>query len=264
VALIITLVVVFNSETLAWPIMLLRFKMSEGARKRMCETSNKWPLEWKKAVKVMTKLEDDSVLRDYQAPRWPGYKMVYLLYWVLYLLIEFPAKRIVLGSQSFISLWHLREGSRSASDLVRLMMRIGVGLLLTPVFLITWCLLVLWAVAAGTLSAAHQRIKQPLAKTKGKTKAKKVWAAWDDAKLDGDEVPDKGQKNNDENKTEGKKTEPSMRQKAEEKVRKHDPWEKQKLKERTSLVVNPPELLDPKNIIKAFKEAEESDGDEFN
>lgn len=226
-ALIITLDVVFNAETLAWPIMLIRFKMSEGARKRMCESSIKWSLEWEKAVKVMTKLEDDRILRDDEAPRWPGNKMVYLLYWVVYLLIEFPAKRIVIGTQSFISLWHLREGSRSASNLVRLIIQIGVGLLLTPVFLIVWSLSVPWTVAALTPSAARRLINQSLAKIQGKTEAEKVRAARDDAKLDGGEVPDEGQKNNDENKTEDKKTEPSARQIEEEEVRKYERLEKQ-------------------------------------
>jgi hypothetical protein len=98
----------------------------------------------------MTKLEDDNVLRDDEAPKRPGSKMVYLLDWVVYILIESPATRIVLGSQSFTSIWNLSKESRSTSHIMHLITRIVLGLPLIPVFVITWSLLAVWAVVAGT------------------------------------------------------------------------------------------------------------------
>jgi hypothetical protein len=263
VALVITLVVVFNAETLAWPIMLIRFKMSEGARKRMRETSSRWPLEWRNAVKVMTKLEVDSVLRDDEAPRWPGNKMVYLLYWVVYLLIELPAARIVLGSQSFISLWHLRKGTRSASNIVRLIGRIVLGLILIPVFLITWSLLALWTVVVGPLSAARRRMKQSLAKAQGEARAKAVWAAMEGRSgATSNSAGDRNKGPHDQNNAEAKKEaeqKDNEQEEAEEQVRKNEIQERRRLRKQTSLLVNPPEVLD---LIYRSKEAEKSEKDE--
>ncbi|KAH8812642.1 hypothetical protein F5884DRAFT_878489 [Xylogone sp. PMI_703] len=260
VALIITLVIVFNAETLAWPIMFIRFKMSRSAGKRMRETSSKWPLEWSKVGKIMAKLEHDSVLHDDEAPKWPGNKIVYLFYWVVYLLIEFPATCIVLGIQSFASFWYLRKDSTLASNILQRVAWIILGLLLLPMFLIAWSILAVWVSIISTLSAGYQRIKHLLAKAEGKARAKRVWAVWDGVEPN-NTAPNGSNENDNEHKTKEKKKDPSPKEKAEENLRKRERKEKRRLKERTSLLVNPLEVLHPQKIFQTFKE-EESTEDE--
>ena len=46
IALVLTLLVVFNAEVFAWPLRSLRYSISQTARGKMEQTSIVFPVEW--------------------------------------------------------------------------------------------------------------------------------------------------------------------------------------------------------------------------
>lgn len=55
IALILTLLVVFNAEVFAWPFRSLRYSISQTARGKMEQTSNVFPVEWKRTLDSIKK-----------------------------------------------------------------------------------------------------------------------------------------------------------------------------------------------------------------
>ncbi len=139
IALAITLLVVFNAETIAYPIRRLRFHMSQRAREKMEESPNVFPFRWRKTLDQINRDEKQEVTHDNEPPKPPRSKLIYLLFLVVYLLVEFPAKRIVLAYDSMRRI-HTADTNQVLSTVARLLL----ALILLPIFVPIWLILAIW------------------------------------------------------------------------------------------------------------------------
>ena len=139
IALTVTLVIVFNVETIIYPIRRLRFTMSQQARQKMAESSSIFPVAWKKSLEKINRDEKQDVSHDNEPPRPPRSKLIYLLFLVVYLLVEYPAKRITLAYESLTNI-----NFQDNHQLFLTIGRILYATILLPVFVPSWVVVALW------------------------------------------------------------------------------------------------------------------------
>ena len=139
IALVVTMVVVFNAETLAWPIRRLRFSISHNARGKMEKTSNVFPVKWTETIVRIKEAEELDILHVNEMPKRPRSKLIYLVFLMIYTLIDFPAARIAIAYESII-----RIDVISVDRVILIAGRLIVAIFLLPIFIAIWFLLALW------------------------------------------------------------------------------------------------------------------------
>ena len=105
----------------------------------MGETSNMFPVSWKKALTRIKEVEEQDVLHDIEMPKWPRSKLVYLMFLVIYILVEFPASRLVLAYESVV-----RNDARTPGSVALDIVRMLVALIMLPLFVVVWIVLITW------------------------------------------------------------------------------------------------------------------------
>ena len=149
IALVVTLLMVFNAEILAWPIRRLRYLISNSVREKMGRTPNRFLVTWAKTLDRIKDAEEHDILHDHEMPKWPRSKFVYLLFLIIYLFVDFPASRIVLAYES-VTNFETKFPDHATLVVVRLL----VALILSPVFAISWMILVIWSLLCRILIKA--------------------------------------------------------------------------------------------------------------
>lgn len=139
IALTVTLLVVFNAETIAYPIRRLRFSISQQAREKMEESSNVFPFTWRKTLDQINTDEKQAVIHDNEPPKPPRSNLIYLLFLLVYLLVEYPAQRIALAYESLRRV-HLADTNQVFLTLGRLLF----AMILMPIFVPVWIILAFW------------------------------------------------------------------------------------------------------------------------
>lgn len=125
----------------------------------MGETSNMFPVSWKKTLKHIKEAEEQDVLHDIEMPKWPRSKLIYLMFLVIYLVVEFPASRIVLAYESVV-----RKGARTPQDIALTAVQTLIAIMMLPVFVIAWTVLIMWSTVHWVLSKiwAVQRLSEKM------------------------------------------------------------------------------------------------------
>ena len=139
IALAITLLIVFNANTIAYPIRRLRYNISQRAREKMEESSNVFPIAWRKTLDRINNDEKQDVLHDNEPPRPPRSKIIYLLFLVVFVLVEYPAQRIALAYESL-----RRLDVQDMHQLFKALSRLLIAIALIPVFVPVWLILAIW------------------------------------------------------------------------------------------------------------------------
>ena len=113
----------------------------------MGETSNMFPVSWKKALNRIKEVEVQDVLHDVERPKWPRSKLLYLLFLVIYIFVELPASRVVLAYDSV-----MRSGGRTPGNVALTAVQILVAMMILPLFTVVWMALVTWSISESILS----------------------------------------------------------------------------------------------------------------
>jgi len=137
IALTVTLVLVFNAKTIAYPIQQLKFSISQQAREKMGE--NVFPFTWRKTLDQLNRDEKQEVIHDNEPPKPPRSNLIYLLFLVVYLLVEYPAHRTALAYESLTKA-HLADTNQVFLTLGRLLL----AMILMPIFVPVWIILAFW------------------------------------------------------------------------------------------------------------------------
>ena len=128
----------------------------------MGETSNMFPVSWQKTLNRIKEVEEQDVLHDIEIPKWPRSKLIYLLFLVVYFLVEFPASRIMLAYESVV-----RIGGRTPGSVALTAVQISVAMMMLPLFVVVWKGLVTWSILHSILSRiwAFREIWEKMDKT---------------------------------------------------------------------------------------------------
>ena len=282
IALVTTLLIVFNAETLAWPIRALRYIISDSARRRMERTPNEFPVTWKKTLNHIKDAEEHNILHDHEMPKWPRNKLVYSLFLVVYFFFDFPASRVVLAYESVMNV-----KATFPDHATLIIVRIFIALILLPVFAVSWMALVIWSLCSAILTGVWML---PLKKWKDiqeqhtqrhKNRLKEQYEADDDAKAREKAKAEAGEK--DEFKAEagvkerareqegardgdrGKRNikeekQKTIKERIEETRRKERQAKEDRIQERVKLLINPPHALRLR-MKKKKRDDEESQGE---
>ena len=260
------MLMVFNAETLAWPIRSFRYIISRSAREKMGKTPNRFPVTWEKTLDHIKDAEENDILHDHEMPKWPRSKLIYLFFLVVYFFIDFPASRIVLAIESVI------DADTNFSDHATIVVvRIVVALTLLPIFVASSTILVIWSLLCWALikiwtfplkkwkkvqergiEKHYDQLKSQYQEEEAEAEAKAEAAAKETAKeqekgKDGDwesthSVP-RGAKNN-------KKVKPkTVEERIDETLKRERQAKEDRIRQHVTLLINPPELyqrMEPK------------------
>ena len=284
IALVTTLLIVFNAETLAWPIRSLRYIIRDSARKKMERTTNEFPVTWKKTLNHIKDAEEHDILHDHEMPKWPRNKLVYSLFLVVYFFFEFPASRVVLAYDSVMNVKAIFPDHATL-----IVLRIFIALILLPVFAVSWMALVIWSLCSTILTEVWmlplekwkniqeqhiQRHENQLrkrykaddgakakakekAEAKEKTEAKEAEVKERVREQEGARDGDRGKRNTKEEKQQ------TVKERIEETRRKERKAKEDRIQERVKLLINPPELFGRKEInALRLKRKKKKGGDE--
>lgn len=105
----------------------------------MGETSNMFPVSWKQTLNRIKEVEEQDVLHDIEMPKWPRSKLIYLMFLLIYILVEFPASRLVLAYESVV-----RNDARTPGSVGLIIVQVLVALIMLPLFVVVWISLVTW------------------------------------------------------------------------------------------------------------------------
>ena len=233
IALVVTLVIVFNAGILAWPLG----RLSQGfwahlirtARPKMEMTSNVFPVRWGRTLSRIRKSDAEDVLDES--------RYTYLMFLVVYWLVEFPAYRIVLA-YDFVT----KNEMRSADHIGLAVIQVLVAIILLPLFVAVWTILVVYSILNWTATSLKAPQKRDVGEQpeKPEQERRNSFADGDDTKTY------KGPKN-----AEGTAEEQTRRDRREKDVR--DRKEKrERVRKQVSLLINPPELYESK--LKPYNE----------
>ena len=281
IALVTTLLIVFNAETLAWPIRSLRYLISDSARKKMERTPNEFPVTWKKTLNHIKDAEEHNILHDHEMPKWPRNKLVYSLFLVVYFFFDFPASRVVLAYESVMNV-----NAIFPDHATLIVVRIFIALVLLPLFAVSWMALVVWSLCSTILTGVW---KLPLEKWKNvqeqhlqkhENRLGRQYEANDEAKAKEKEKPEakekaeaevkertreqEGTRDGDRGKRNTEKEkQKTVKERVEETRRKERKAKEDRIQEGVKLLVNPPELFRRKesNALR-LKRKKKKGGDE--
>ena len=286
IALVTTLLIVFNAETLAWPIRSLRYIISDSARKRMERTPNEFPVPWKKTLDHIKDAEEHNILHDHEMPKWPRNKLLYPLFLVVYFFLDFPASRVVLAYESMNSVMSSKAKFPDHATLI--VMRIFIALILLPVFALSWMTLVIWSLCSMILTRVwklsleewkhiqKQHTKEHEARLEKQYKSDDAKAKETEKEKEKEEEKEKAEAKGEAERTErdreqegarrvdgGKRNKKEEKQKTikeriEETRRKEHKARDDRIQEGVKLLVNPSEL----NALRLRRKEEKKQGDE--
>ena len=273
---------VFNAETLAWPIRRVRYTITSSAREKMGRTPNKFPVTWEKTLDHIKDAEEHDILHDHEMPKWPRSRLIYLAFLVVYFFVDFPASRIVLAYESVTDAEH-----NSLDRATLAIFRILIAVVFLPLFMASWIILTIWSLVRWTLtkvwtlplnewkkiqeqsSDRHvDRLReQYVAEAKAEAKAKadaeaKEKAKEQDGARDGDgesiKSVTRGEKNN-------KKEKPKTVEERVDDTRRKERKEKDdRVRDHVKLLINPPELYGrmEANALRLRKKKQQKDQDD--
>ena len=273
---------VFNAETLAWPIRRVRYIITSSAREKMGRTPNKFPVTWEKTLDHIKDAEEHDILHDHEMPKWPRSRLIYLAFLVVYFFVDFPASRIVLAYESVTDAEH-----NSLDRATLAIFRILIAVVFLPLFMASWIILTIWSLVRWTLtkvwtlplnewkkiqeqsSDRHvDRLReQYVAEAKAEAKAKadaeaKEKAKEQDGARDGDgesiKSVTRGEKNN-------KKEKPKTVEERIDDTRRKERREKDdRIRDHVKFLINPPELYGrmEANALRLRKKKQQKDQDD--
>lgn len=105
----------------------------------MVESSSIFPVAWKKSLERINTDEKQDVSHDNEPPRPPRSKLIYLLFLVVYLLVEYPAKRIALAYES-LTIIDFRDPRYVFCTFGRILF----ATILLPIFVPSWVIVAFW------------------------------------------------------------------------------------------------------------------------
>ena len=162
VALVVTLVIVFNAETLVWPIRRLKFSIRQSARTKMEETGNAFPFSWKHVMEHIKKVEEKEIVHDTVKLEWHRSHLIYVVFLVVYLVVEFPAMRIGVAYESIT-----RRDKTSPRRVVLATVQVLVALLVLPIYLSVSVVVSVWNILHWILLFPYH-LRAEIQKEKGK------------------------------------------------------------------------------------------------
>lgn len=227
----------------------------------MGETSNVFPVSWKKTLRHIKEAEEQDVLHDIEKPKWPRSKLIYLTFLLIYLVVEFPASRIVLAYESVV-----RNGAKTPQNVALTFFQILIAIMVLPVFMFTWIVLTTWSILHSVLSKfwAVQGFQEKISEELLDAAVKEYVEAEERKKeQDGEkEIDPKGgpvatyeEKSNKKKEKEPKvpvgERKKELKKKIEEARRTAGKGRQDRLQEHIKLLINPPKLYEAK--VKGFK-----------
>lgn len=227
----------------------------------MGETSNVFPVPWKKTLRRIKEAEEQDVLHDIEMPKWPRSKLIYFMFLMIYLAVEFPASRIVLAYNSV-----MKNGARTPENVALTAVQILIAITMLPLFVVTWIVLVMWSILHSFLSKiwAIQELQKKMGQELLDAAVKDYVDAEEEKKeQDGEkEIDRKGapvtaheeksnkKKNREPPKTVSERKEEELKKSVEEARRKASKKREDRLQKHVKLLINPPKLYEAK--VKGF------------
>ena len=184
-------------------------------------TSNVFPVRWRGSLSRIRKSDGEDVLDES--------RYTYLMFLVVYWLVEFPAYRIVLA-YDFVT----KTEMTSADRIGRAVIQVLIAIILLPLFVAVWTILVVYNILvwiATSLKALQKRDIEEQSEKSEQERRKSV-ADGDDTKAS------RGLKNPEAT--------------AEDKIRQDRREKEARVRKQVSLLINPPELYE--NKLKPYNE----------
>lgn len=192
-------------------------------------TSNVFPVRWGRTLSRIRKSDGEDILDES--------RYTYLMFVVVYWLVEFPAYRIVLA-YDFVT----KNEMRSADHIGLAVIQVLVAVILLPLFVVVWTILVVYSIlkwTATSLKAPQKRDVEEQSE-KPEQERRKSFADGDDTKTS--RGPKNPEGTDEENiRRDRKKKDAQDRKEKGDRIRKQ-----------VSLLINPPELYE--NKLKPYNE----------
>lgn len=175
IALIITLLLVFNAGILAWPLGRLSqgfwAQLIRTARPKMEITSNVFPVRWRRTLSRIRKSDGEDVLDES--------RYTYLMFLVVYWVVEFPALRIVLA-YDFVT----KNNVTTPKHIGLAIVHVVVATKLLPLFIAIWTILVIYSILHWTATSIETPRKRDTEEQpdKPEQERRKSFADGDDSK----------------------------------------------------------------------------------
>ena len=221
----------------------------------MGETSNMFPVSWKQTLNRIKEVEEQDVLHDIEMPKWPRSKLIYLMFLVIYILVEFPASRLVLAYESVV-----KNEARTPGSVALIIVRVLLALMMLPLFVLVWMILVIWNILHSilhyiwTLGEFQEKMDKQLleeavteyveAEEKGKEQDGGNEGDWKGASL-ATQV-EKSNKKEKELKERAMERKAELKEKVEEMRRAARKGKQDRVQKQVALLINPPRLYDAK------------------
>ena len=192
-------------------------------------TSNVFPVRWGRTLSRIRKSDGEDVMDES--------RYTYLMFLVVYWLVEFPAYRIVLA-YDFVT----KNETRSADHIGLAVIQVLVAVMLLPLFVAVWTILVVYSILKWTATSLKALQKRDIEEQseKPEQERRKSFADGDDTKTS------RGPKN-PEGTDEEKIRRDRKKKDAQERKEKGD-----RIRKQVSLLINPPELYE--NKLKPYNE----------
>ena len=250
IALTVTLVIVFNVETIVYPIRKLRFSFSQAAKAKMAESSSIFPFAWKKTMDRINRDEKQDVLHENEPPRPPQSKLVYLLFLVVYLLVEYPAQRIALASESLRII-----DFQDVNQVFAALSRLTFALILLPIFVASWIIIAIWTlvplaiqdvvIVSGWIRKDFQkRIAKGKEQSQPKETERKSDEKWNEHNTEPESIPKRPRSSPHESNSRKQSRIFTPQERLKEKQSQDRQDRERRLQKQVSLMVNPPEMMD--------------------
>ena len=192
-------------------------------------TSNVFPVSWRRTLSRIRTSDGEDVLDES--------RYTYLMFLVVYWLVEYPAFRIVLAYE-FVTKNEMTSADRISLAIIQVL----IAIILLPLFMAVWSVLVIYSIFHWTATSikAHQKRGTEEQREKSEQERRKSFADGDDTK--GSREPKNPEGTAEEKaRWDRKEKEDQDRKEKGERVRKQ-----------VALLINPPELY--KDKLKPYNE----------
>lgn len=219
----------------------------------MQTTSNIFPVKWQTTLLRIKQAEEHDVLHDNEMPRWPRSKFIYLVFLLVYLLVEIPAHQLVLAYESLT-----RMDIRTQDRVVLASVRVLIAIIVLPVFVTAWSILVFWSLLHWALKSIWVKPQNMWLKKQKQTEEMLRTNAISTEKAkgqDGEKDSDrKGQpsgtqeekSNKNQKQSKGQDSDEKVRDKIEEELKLDRKKNAERNHEQVKMLINPPELYNAK------------------
>ena len=219
----------------------------------MGETSNVFPVSWKQTLTRIKEAEARDVLHDIEMPKLPRSKLIYFMFLMAYLAVEYPASRIVLAYNSITG-----SGARTPGNFALTAVQVLIAITMLPVFVVTWMALVMWSILHKFLSKiwALPELQKKISEEMLDAAVKEHVDAERKKQQDGEKETDRKESPviaHEEKSNKKKKREPTvserkktLKEKVEEARKTASKKESYRFQEHIKLLINPPKLYEAK------------------